>query len=168
MRIGTTVETVWSNLARFLLLVLAAAGACTSGAPDPEEELRAIEALNRHDVHAVLSSDFDALVSQWTEDFVVISPRAVVRGRSANAALLEDARAMSDLLEPVEHVLDFEETIVSGDYAFQWGTLRSSSRSRASGELFSGGGKLMRILQRQADGSWKMHRTMTMGDPGGE
>ncbi|MYN66846.1 MAG: DUF4440 domain-containing protein [Acidobacteria bacterium] len=168
MRIGTTVETVWSNLARFLLLVLAAAAACTSGAPDLEEELRAIEALNQHDVDAVLSSDFDALISQWTEDFVVISPGAVVRGRSANAALLEGARAMSDLLEPVEHVLDFEETIVSGDYAFQWGTLLSSSRSRASGELFSGGGKLMRILQRQADGSWKMHRTMTMGDPGGE
>jgi len=28
--------------------------------------------------------------------------------------------------------------------------------------------KLMRILQRQADGSWKMHRTMTVGEPGGE
>ena len=75
---------------------------------------------------------------------------------------------MADQLEPVEHVLDFEDTIVAGDYAFQWGTFRSSSRSRASGEVFSGGGKLMRILQRQTDGSWKMHRTMTVGDPTGE
>ena len=150
------------------LLVLAAAVACTSGAPDPEEDLRAIEALNQHDIDAVLSSDFDALVSQWTEDFVVISASSVVRGRGANAALLEGARAMADQLEPVEHILDFEETIIAGDYAFQWGTFRSSSRSRASGEVFSGGGKLMRILQRQADGSWKMHRTMTVGDPGGE
>ena len=151
-----------------LLLVLAAAVACASGSSDPEEDLRAIEALNQHDIDAVLSSDFDALISQWTEDFVVISPSAVVRGRSANAALMEGARAMADQLEPVEHVLDFEETIVAGDYAFQWGTFRSSSRSRESGEVFSGGGKLMRILQRQADGSWKMHRTMTVGDPGGE
>ena len=149
------------------LLVLAAAVACASAAPDPEEDLRAIEALNQHDIDAVLSSDFDALISQWTEDFVLISPSAVVRGRSANAALMEGARAMADQLEPVEHVLDFEETIVAGEYAFQWGTFRSSSRSRASGEVFSGGGKLMRILQRQADGSWKMHRTMTVGDPAG-
>ena len=52
-----------------------------------------------------------------------VSPSAVVRGRSANAALMEGARAMADQLEPVEHVLDFEETIVAGDYAFQWGTL---------------------------------------------
>ena len=125
-------------------------------------------ALNQHDIDAVLSSDFDALISQWTEDFVVISPSAVVRGRSANAALMEGARAMADQLEPMEHVLDFEETIVAEDYAFQWGAFRSSSRSRESGEVFSGGGKLMRILQRQADGSWKMHRTMTVGDPGGE
>ena len=132
MRIGTTVETVWSNLARFLLLVLAAAAACTSGAPDLEEELRAIEALNQHDVDAVLSSDFDALISQWTEDFVVISPGAVARGRSANAALLEGARAMSDQLEPVEHVLDFEETIVSGDYASQGPISRSTGTSVVS------------------------------------
>ncbi len=154
--------------AGLLLLVLAAAAACTSGAPDPEEDVRAIEALNQHDVDAVLSNDFDALISQWTDDFVLISASSIVRGRNANAAVMEGAKAMADQLEPLEHVLDFEETIVAGDYAFQWGTFRSSSRSRASGEMFSGGGKLMRILQRQADGSWKMHRTMAVGDPGGE
>ena len=160
-------KTLWCKPTSRLLLVLAAAGACTSGSPGLEEDLRAIEALNQHDTDAVLSSDFDALISQWTEDFVSISPRAVVRGRGANAALMEGARTMADQLEPLEQVLDFEETIVAGDYAIQWGTFRSSSRSRASGEVFSGGGKLMRILQRQADGSWKMHRTMTVGDPGG-
>ena len=161
-------KTLWRRPTGCLLLVLAAAVTCTSGARDPEEDLRAIEALNQRDIDAVLSSDFDALISQWAEDFVVISPSAVVRGRAANAELMEGARAMADQLQPLEHVLDFEETVVDGDYAFQWGTFRSSSRSRASGEVFSGGGKLMRILHRQADGSWKMHRTMTVGDPGGE
>ena len=152
---------------RSLLVVLAAAVACTPGSPDLQEDLRAIEALNQHDVDAVLSSDFDALISQWTEDFVLITEGSVVRGRNANAVLMEGARARADLLEPVEHVLDFEETIVAGDYAFQWGTFRSSTRARESGQVFSGGGKLLRILQRQADGSWKMHRTMTVADPSG-
>ncbi len=55
-----------------LLVVLTAIGACIPGPTDPEEDLRAIEALNQHDVDAVLSSDFDALISQWTEDFVLI------------------------------------------------------------------------------------------------
>ncbi len=164
----TPVETVWSRPAGCLLFALAAAGTCAPGSPGLEEDLRAIEALNQHDVDAVLSSDVDALISQWTDDFVVITQGSIVRGRDANAALMEPAREMASQLEPLEHVLDFEETIVAGDYAFQWGTVRSSSRARASGEVFSGGGKLMRILQRQPDGSWKMHRTMTVPDPGGE
>lgn len=46
-----------------LLLVLAAAVARASGSADSEEDLRAIEALNQHDIDAVLSSDFDALIS---------------------------------------------------------------------------------------------------------
>jgi ketosteroid isomerase-like protein len=160
-------KALWCKSTSRLLLVLIAAGACTFGSPNLEEDSRAIEALNQHDTDAVLSSDFDALISQWTDDFVLISRSSIVRGRSANAALMEAARTVADQLEPLEHVLDFKETIVAGDYAIQWGTFRSSSRSRASGEVFSGGGKLMRILQRQADGAWKMHRTMTVGDPGG-
>ena len=164
----TPVENLWSRTAGCLLFALAAAGACAPGSPGLEEDLRAIEALNQHDVNAVLSGDVDALISQWTDDFVVITQGSIVRGRDANAALMEPAREMTSQLEPLEHVLDFEETIVAGDYAFQWGTVRSSSRARASGEVFSGGGKLMRILQRQSDGSWKMHRTMTIPDPGGE
>ena len=141
-----------------------AAAACAPASPDLQEDLRAIEALNQHDVDAVLSGDFDALISQWTDDFVVITGGAIVRGRDANAALTEGARATAHLLEPVEHHLDFEETIVAGDYAFQWGTVRSSSRAIETGEVYSSSGKLLRILQRQPDGSWKMHRTMTVPD----
>ena len=164
----TPTRTVWSKPAGCLLLALALPGACTSASPGLEEDLRAIEALNQHDVDAVLASDVDALISQWTDDFVLITQGSIVRGRGANAALMEPLRQLAGQVEPVEHVLEFEETVVAGDYAFQWGTFRSSSRARESGEVFSGGGKLMRILQRQSDGSWKMHRTMTVGDLDGE
>ena len=51
---------------RCLLVVLATAVACMPGSPDLQDDLRAIEALNQHDVDTVLSSDFDALISQWT------------------------------------------------------------------------------------------------------
>ena len=61
-------ETVRSRPTGRLLLVLALVGACASDSPDPEEDLLAIEALNQHDVDAVLSSDVDALISQWTDD----------------------------------------------------------------------------------------------------
>jgi ketosteroid isomerase-like protein len=66
---------------------------------------------------------------------------------------------------PVDYVVDIEEITISGDYAFEWGAYRGVVRPRAGGDEMSYSGKLMRILQRQPDGSWKMHRTMVTTDP---
>jgi ketosteroid isomerase-like protein len=130
-----------------------------------EADRRAIEALNEHDVRAALRSDLDAIVSQWTDDFVVLPPAGpIVRGRSANAAAAEQGRAQMQAFIPVDYVVDVEEIIIAGDYAFEWGTYRGSVRPRAGGDVMPYSGKLMRILQRQPDGSWKMHRTMVTTD----
>lgn len=66
---------------------------------------------------------------------------------------------------PVDYVVDVEEITIAGDYAFEWGTYRGSVRPGAGGDVMPYSGKLMRILQRQPDGSWKMHRTMMTTDP---
>jgi ketosteroid isomerase-like protein len=126
-----------------------------------EDDLRAIEALNQHDIDAVMNEDFDAVASQWTEDFVVISS-SILRMADRGGPPPIDTAA---LLEPLEYVLDWEETVVTGDYAFAWGTTRSSSRAIESGEVFSSSGRILRIFQRQSDGSWKMYRTMVNSDP---
>lgn len=131
-----------------------------------EADRRAIEALNQHDVKAALASDIDAIVSQWTDDFVVLPPAGpIVRGRSANAAAAEQGKEQMPALIPVDYVVEFEEIIVTGDYAFEWGTYRGAARPRAGGSDMTYSGKLMRILQRQPDGTWKMHRTMLTSDP---
>jgi ketosteroid isomerase-like protein len=130
------------------------------------EDRRAIEALNDHDVKATLASDVDAIVSQWTEDFVVLPPAGpIVRSRSANAAAAERGKKQMQALIPVDYVVEFEEIIVSGDYAFEWGMYRGTARPAAGGSDMTYSGKLMRILQRQPDGTWKMHRTMMTADP---
>jgi len=84
-----------------------------------------------------------------------------MRGRGAIA----DAFRGVESPETLEYVLDIQEVKVLGDYAFQWGTYHHTVRTRAGGEMVRTGGKLMRILQRQPDGSWKMHRTMYTVDP---
>jgi ketosteroid isomerase-like protein len=130
---------------------------------NPEADRRAIEALNQHDVKASLANDLDAIVSQWTDDFVVLPPAGpIVRGRSAAA---EQGRAQNQALIIVDCGFEFEEITVSGDYAFEWGTYRWTARPRAGGGDMTFSGKLMRILQRQPDGTWKMHRTMATVDP---
>jgi hypothetical protein len=66
-----------------------------------EADRRAIEALNEHDVRAALSSDIDAIVSQWTDDFVVLPAAGpIVRGRSANAAAAEQGREQMQGVHP--------------------------------------------------------------------
>jgi ketosteroid isomerase-like protein len=116
----------------------------------------------------VLAGDIDTITSQWTDDFVVLPPAGpVVRGRAANAAIAEAGRAQIQAIEPVEYVVELEEITVAGEYAFEWGTFRSCMRTRDGGQMMSSSGKLMRILQRQPDGSWKMHRTMMTSDPSG-
>src|SRR5688572_26667147 len=160
---------------RILLLVTVALSAACNLLPEGgsmptkptlEEDLRAIEALNQHDVEAVKAGDAAALIAQWTEDLVAIPPAgAILRGREAYATVAEQTRDQMQAIEVVDNVVDFEEITVLGDHAYEWGTYRSRMRPRGGGEMMTFGGRLMRILQRQADGTWKMHRAIWTSDP---
>ena len=128
-----------------------------------EDDLRAIEAVNQRDVEAALAGDTAGMMSQWTDDFVLLQTAGpILRGRSTIAEAFRGAESSVEILESV---LDIQEVKVLGDHAFQWGTYHYSVRPRAGGETVRTSGKLMRILQRQPDGSWKMHRTISTVDP---
>ena len=67
--------------------------------------------------------------------------------------------------EPVAYEVSFDEIIVAGDYAFAWGQFRSAARPRAGGSDIVSNGTLLRVYQRQPEGRWLMHRTMSAMDP---
>jgi uncharacterized protein (TIGR02246 family) len=128
---------------------------------DDENGLHAIEAINQRDVQFALAGDAAMMMSQWTDDFVLLPPAGpILRGRT----VIADAFRGVESPEIVEYLLDIQEIKVLGDYAFEWGTYQYSVRPRAGGETIRTGGKLMRILQRQPDGSWKMHRGIATVD----
>ena len=130
---------------------------------DLDNDLRAIEAVNQRDVEAALAGDTAGMMSQWTEDFVLLQAAGpILRGRRTIA---DAFRGVENTVEVLESVLDIQEVKVLGDHAFQWGTYRYSLRPRSGGETVRTSGKLMRILQRQPDGAWKMHRTIATVDP---
>ena len=83
---------------------------------------------------------------------------------AAHVEIAEQSRPFLQAVEPLEYVVRFEEIEICGDYAFEWGVYRSRMRPRTGGDVTTSSGKLMRILQRQPDGSWKMHRTMLTTD----
>ena len=78
--------------------------------------------------------------------------------------MLEQGAEQAKAFVSVDYSVTFEEITVFGDYAYEWGTYRGRMRPRAGGETIEYGGKLLRILQRQPDGAWKMHRTMMTSD----
>lgn len=71
---------------------------------------------------------------------------------------------MPDVSSLEKDLRAIEEMRVSGDYAFERGTYRDSMRPRSGGDTIRTSGKIMRILQRQPDGSWKIHRGMSTMD----
>jgi uncharacterized protein (TIGR02246 family) len=129
-----------------------------SDAPSRENDLRAIGAVNKRDVESALANDADRMMSQWTDDIVLLQPGApIMRGRAAIA----DAFGSVERPRIIEYALDIQEVTIVGDYAFQWGTYRYSMQRPGGGEAVKISGKIMRILQRQPDGGWKIHRGIT-------
>jgi uncharacterized protein (TIGR02246 family) len=127
-----------------------------------EADLRAIEAINERDMQFALANDSDKMMSQWADDIVVLQPAGpIMRGRQAIAKTFQEIESP----EIVEYKLDIQEVSVLGDHAFQWGTYRYSMRPRTGGDTVHTSGKLMRILQRQSDGSWKIYRGISTIDP---
>ncbi len=128
---------------------------------DSERDLAAIGELHQRDVAASKVGDFETLRTLMSEEAVMMPPGGnFVRGRAEiDAAMSRMAEAMSGV-EVLDYALDFEEVKVVGDYAFEWGVIRGRTRSRADGKMEAPTYKVMRVLQRQAGGEWKVHRSI--------
>ena len=55
---------------------------------------------------------------------------------------------------------DFKEIKIMGKYAYEWGWYSGTYKLKKNDKEISGRGKIMRILQQQKDGSWKVSRSI--------
>jgi uncharacterized protein (TIGR02246 family) len=126
----------------------------------PEEDWRAIERLHARDMEASRSADFETLRSVMTDDAVIPPPGGEpVCGKEELDASFGRTGDGMDQVEVLEYVLDFREVKILGDYAFEWGEIRGSMR-QTGGEPQRSAYNVMRILQRQPNGEWKVHRSI--------
>ena len=135
---------------------------------DTEQAKRdAIEKLHRQDAEASRARDFDTLLSLWTDDAVMLPPEGPpVVGIDAIRKLMLRGRDQRATITVTEYAQDFQELLILGDTAFEWGTYHGASRPSAGGEEEKSSGKLMRLLRRQPDGAWKVARSIWTVDPG--
>jgi uncharacterized protein (TIGR02246 family) len=131
----------------------------------PASDMEAINELHKRDTEASKAWDVETLVSLWTDDIVSIHQDGnPVIGKEANRNSLLKLKQASGDIDIVEYDISFKEVKVIGDWAYEWGTFSGTVKLKAGGEAYKSSGKIFRMLKRDADGSWKVARTMSIND----
>ena len=123
--------------------------------PAPQDRA-AIERLYRQDVEATLSGRADDLAKLWDNDAVRIQPGSAPQIGKAAIYATDKREELSGAGQSVCYKPEIKELQLAGDWAFEWGYF--SYQQSASAE--PGRGKVLRVLKRQPDGSWKFARVI--------
>ena len=114
----------------------------------------AIAEFNRKYLKAINDGDIDTLAALTTEDHMMISSGgAPLAGKKA----LVDAMTRAFQNNKFNESWEPQETVVSGDLAYQRGTFIVESTPKAGGEMSRTTGNFLRIY-RKIDGAWFMVR----------
>lgn len=117
----------------------------------------AIERLHQMDVEATLSDKADDLAKLWDSEAVRIEPgRPAEIGKAviyANDKREEASRGGAPTLCYRPEIQDLQ---IAGDLAFEWGYFSYKDSANAK----PGRGKVLRVIKRQPDGSWKFARVI--------
>ena len=125
------------------------------------DDLERIDALHRADMEASRRDDYRTLRSLMSDDAVVMAPGGrMIRGRDALDRSFAAMTQAVPTTEVLEYRFDWHEVQVCGEYAFEWGYIVGRERNLATGEVTAERYHVMRVLQRQPDGAWKVHRTI--------
>ena len=125
-----------------------------------DEAMRGIEALRRRDEAASKAYDVKALAELWTDDAVALPPGGPVKRGPELRRGLQKMAETAKATEVLEYRELFEETLVFGDTAVEWGHIEGSERDRSTKNVTHSRFHMMRILKRVDDGSWRVHRSI--------
>jgi len=132
---------------------------CSRQIPSDEKARAGIEQLHQLDRIASLSDKADELEKLWDPEGVRIQP-----GRPAEVGqqVIFDNDKRWEVKPGRERtrcgVMEVQDLQIDGDWAFEWGYF--SSQVEVNGRTETSQGKVMRVMRRQRDGSWKFARVM--------
>lgn len=135
-----------------------AAGAEPSKSASDQAE---IARLQERDIAASMAFDVDALVALWTDDGVLLAPgHAPISGKTKLREFYEAQRDAMGNAEILSYDEQWQEVRIMGDYAYQFGQIRSRTRTGQSKAEDSKVMNALRILNREPDGGWKVSRAI--------
>jgi ketosteroid isomerase-like protein len=121
-----------------------------------QQDMAGIERLHQLDIQTTLTDKADELAKLWDDNAVRIQPS--VPPEVGKAVIYANDKKWEK--ENKEHTLcyrpEIQDVQIAGDIAYEWGyfSYRASSDPKVSR------GKLMRVMKREPDGSWKFVRVM--------
>jgi len=126
-----------------------------------EEDKVAIQKLHDLDIEASLALDVPKLEALWTDDIVTMAPDGpAVVGREANNKKLEEGAEGLKSMEILAFDEQWQEIRIQGDWAYEWGTMSGRMRPFSGGQEIDYLLNVMRVLNRQPDGTWKIARSI--------
>jgi len=124
------------------------------------KDLEAIEEMHRRDVAATKRDDFAALKSLMDPECVVMPPEGEPEaGQAYLDRLRASAAGSGSRAEVLELVQEWDEVRLLDDYAYEQGVVRYAVRG-PEGEIVREAQRMIRILRRQRDGTWRVFRAM--------
>ena len=113
--------------------------------------------LHQLDVEATLSDKADELAKLWDSEAVRIQPgRAAEVGKAVIYANDKRWEASADRAKTLCYKSEIKDVQIVGDWAFEWGYFSYKDSSNPKPMR----GKVLRVMKRQTDGSWKFARVM--------
>jgi len=135
--------------------------ASASSGDESARDMAEIEKLHRNDVTATLSGDPAALAQLWTDDAVRLQQgEEAILGRAAIQAADERERKAHPNARIVSYVPDIRDVTIEGTWAFEWGYFAGSYSDGTNKEATAFRAKLLRVLKKEKDGSWRFARVM--------
>ncbi len=144
-----------------LLGIPNAVAAQQMGKMNADSALAEIERLHQQDIVATVSSNVSGLSALWSDDGVLISQgdKPLVGKAAIQASLIANFAK-----NPTMKVLKYEPEVKSlelvGDVAYEWGYFNVTQQASDTSKPVSFRGRFLRVLKRQANGSWKFVRVM--------
>ena len=155
------------NIAFSIVLALASITVTACASKKDGADIEAINKLHQREMDASRKWDIDTLASLWTDDVVMLpAGEPALIGRDANRASITRLRDQTGGAQISDYILSFNEVKVTGDWAFEWGTYSGTLAPEGGGESLRATGKVIRVLKKDADGSWKIARAMYNSDEG--
>jgi len=157
-RFGGTLLTI-------TMLVAGAVSAPQATHPSVKQDMKGIERLHEQDKEATLSDSADQLAKLWDKDAVRF---LVARPAEIGAAVIYSDDKQWEMSSGRERTLCYDMEVqdiqIAGDWAFEWG-YGSIKTAKAPNKVSIQYGKVMRVMKRQSDGTWRFARVMGLLDP---